>query len=96
VVEKIIWTKKSLADLRIIYDYINSDSPFYAKLTVQQIISKSELIRTLPLAGRVVPEFADPTIREFLLKDFKIIYRIQNSIAYLVRIYHSSRLLRSL
>lgn len=96
MVEKIIWTEKSLTDLRSIYDYINKDFPFYSKLNVQQIINKSELIRSSPLAGRIVPEFADQTLREFLLKDFRIIYRIENSIAYIVRIYHSSRLLRNL
>ncbi len=93
MVEKIIWTRKSFADLKIVYDYISKDSLFYASQTVQQIINKTELIKTSPMSGRMVPEFADKNLREFLLKDFRIIYRIHNSIAYIVRIYHTSRLL---
>ena len=63
MVEKVIWTRKSLADLRVIYDYINKDSSFYANLTAQQIIKKTEQIIVSPLAGRIVPEFNDPALQ---------------------------------
>ena len=96
MVEKIIWTKKSLADLKVIYDYINTNSHHYAKLTIQQIIAKAELIKNSAFAGRIVPEFNNPSLREFFHKDFRIIYRISTNIIYIVRVYHASRLLRKL
>jgi toxin ParE1/3/4 len=96
MVEKVVWTQKALSDLKEIFDYINKDSPHYASLTIQQIIDITSLIKNSPLAGRIVPEFHDNALREFILKNYRIIYRIEQSHAYIVRIYHSYRLLKGI
>ncbi len=60
---KISWTKWSLKDLRLIYNYISVDSPFYANRFISKIILRVEQLETMPLSGRIVPEKEDPTIR---------------------------------
>lgn len=96
MVKKVVWSKKSLVDLQVIYEYISKDSLYYAELTVNQIILKAAQIQRSPLAGKIVPEFADTNLRELFYKNFRIIYRLADSTAYVVRIFHSSRLLKSL
>lgn len=96
MVEKIIWTQKALSDLKDVFDYISKDSPHYASLTVQQIINKTSLIKTSSLAGRVVPEFSNIDLREFILKNYRIIYQIDQSKVYIVRIYNTYRLLSTI
>jgi addiction module RelE/StbE family toxin len=93
MVEKIIWTQKALLDLSEIFDYINKDSPHYASLTIQKIINKISLIKGSPLAGRIVPEFNNVALREVIYKNYRIIYKIDKSEAYIVRIYNTYRLL---
>ena len=96
MVTKIVWTRKAVSDLKDIFDYINKDSSHYAALTVQQIINKTSLILNFPLAGRIVPEFSNIGLREFILKNYRIIYRIKGTRAYIVRIYNTYRLLNTI
>ncbi|NJK87586.1 MAG: type II toxin-antitoxin system RelE/ParE family toxin [Bacteroidales bacterium] len=54
----------------------------------------SDLIEN-PFIGRIVPEFSDPTIRELIEGNYRIIYSVKNEIQVdILRIFHSARLLR--
>jgi len=96
MVEGIIWTQKALYDLRTIFNYIVKDSKLYADRTIRTIILKAGSIKRFPLAGRTVLEFEDETIREVFYKQYRIIYKLEGSLIYIVRIYHSARLLTAL
>lgn len=69
---KISWTKWSLKDLRLIYDYISIDSPFYAERFISKIISRVDQLENMPLSGRIVPEKDDPSIRELIEGNYRI------------------------
>lgn len=73
---KISWTKWSLKDLRLIYNYISVDSPFYAKRFISKIILRVEQLETMPLSGSIVPEKEDPTIRELIEGNYRIFYKV--------------------
>jgi plasmid stabilization system protein ParE len=45
-----------LADLEDIYDYIATDSPFYARLQVEKVIASVERLQLFPAFGRPLPE----------------------------------------
>ena len=96
MVEKLIWTRKALCDLKDIFDYIDKDSHQYSILITEQILDKAKRIITSPLSGKIVPEFQDPKLREILFKSYRIIYKLDDSVVYIVRVYHSSRLLGSI
>ncbi len=53
---EINWTEHAREDLKIIIDYLASQSQTVAKVRVQKIISKVDLLQTFPNIGRVVPE----------------------------------------
>ena len=53
---KIIWTQRSLTDLKSIAEYISQDSIKYASLTVERIINVTSYLETNPKIGRMVPE----------------------------------------
>lgn len=96
MVEKIVWTQKALCDLRDIFDYINKNSASFAEHTTTAIVAKVQAVKQFPEAGRIVPEFSDPFLRQVIHKYYRIIYRIESATIYVVRIYHSSRLLSSI
>jgi len=52
---KIIWTQRSLADLKSIAEYISKDSVKYASLTPERIIDITKHIENNPRIGRMVP-----------------------------------------
>lgn len=92
---RIRWTPQSADDLEAIAEYIASDSPHYARLFVLKVISAIDRLERFPEIGRVVPEMNDPAVRELILQNYRIVYRINTDVAEILTIYHSSRLLDS-
>ncbi|WP_192823360.1 type II toxin-antitoxin system RelE/ParE family toxin [Rufibacter sp. LB8] len=88
----VIWTAQALEDINAIAEYIAADSPKYAAITVQKFFSKAAMLETLPNSGRVVPELNNPSIRELLEGNYRIIYQItpQGQVQVLT-VHHSAR-----
>lgn len=93
---KIVWTQRSLSDLKSIAEYISKDSVKYASLTIERLIDIPKFIESNPKIGRKVPEVSkNSNIREMIFGNYRIIYKISNhSIAYILTIHHSARKLR--
>jgi toxin ParE1/3/4 len=82
------------ADFRSIFTYISRDSPAHARRTITRIVEIVDDLSHHPQAGRVVPEYGDPNLRERRHKSYRIIYRIRGDVAEVISIFHTSRLLR--
>ena len=48
---KIVWTDKSINDLKEVLDHISEDSIRYAQIMVSKIYQKTQIISTNPLVG---------------------------------------------
>ncbi|MFM9904055.1 MAG: type II toxin-antitoxin system RelE/ParE family toxin [Pyrinomonadaceae bacterium] len=90
---EIRWTSQAAEDLDSIAAFIFQDSPHYASLFVLQILKAVERLDRFPESGRIVPETNNPNIREILLGNYRIVYRLKYSTAEILTIYHGSRLL---
>lgn len=75
---EIIWTDNAIQDLIEIGDYIEKDSPKYAELTISILFNAPSILIYHPKAGKMVPEFSSPAIRELISGNYRIIYRIVN------------------
>ncbi len=93
---KIIWTQRSLTDLKSIAEYISKDSIKYASLTLQRILDVTKYLETNPRIGRMVPEVEKKDkIREIILGNYRIIYKITSSQSvHILTVHHSARRLR--
>lgn len=92
---KIIWTDQSLDDVDSIADFIAKDSLKYAKIQVQRFFNRVELLISHPKAGRIVPELNDKTIRELIMGNYRIIYKIvSKNQMNILTVHHSRRLLK--
>jgi len=88
---KVIWTNKSLKDLKSIFEYISIDSRYYAARFVNRLVQRVDQLEVFPESGRVVPEKEDPAIREIIEGNFRIFYRLQRGTVIILRIHNSSR-----
>ena len=61
---RVSWSPEALDDVEAIAEYIERDSPIYARAVVQKLLDAARNLNTFPNAGRVVPELGDDTIRE--------------------------------
>jgi plasmid stabilization system protein ParE len=68
------WTARALRDVRGIRDYIGRSS-LYARRVAQRLLDRADLLAEHPAAGRAVPEYDRPDIRELVEPPWRILYR---------------------
>ena len=86
------WTERAQVDLAAIQAFIAADSPAYAKIVVRRLISAVDPLRDFSNLGRAVAEFPDASIREVVLRPYRIVYRIVSSdLIHILTIHHSAR-----
>jgi len=91
---RINWSELSISDLKSIYDYISQDSKRYATITINKIYNRAQLLIEQPLIGRIVPEFNDTNIRELIIGNYRLVYKLLNEYTLdILRVYNSARLL---
>jgi toxin ParE1/3/4 len=95
-VARIDWSPQSLRDLEAIRAYIAQDSPRYADLMVERIVSAVERLAVFPESGRIVPERNDSTIREVIVRPYRVVYRVRPQLVEIVTVFRGSRLLPDL
>ncbi len=87
---KVKWTPQALRDVESISEYISRDSVFYAERYVRRIIERTRVLRKFPRAGRIVPEFNDPTIREIIHGSHRIVYKLLEKYIDILAVHHSA------
>ena len=87
----VIWADPAKTDLKAIHDFIASDSKYYAKKVIQDIIDRTNIIETHPMIGRKVPEIDDENIREIFAYSYRILYEIKSEKIYVIGIIHGRR-----
>lgn len=89
----ITWTESAGNDLISIKEYISIDSQLQAKLFIESVYTKVQVLMKFPEIGKPVPELPGTEYRELLFKRYRIIYRFSNNEIFIISIHHSSRLL---
>ena len=89
---EIVWSPQSIEDVESIRDYISRDSARFGLLVAAEIIQAVERLSRFPESGRIVPEFGDPALREVLWRNYRIVYRLQQSTVEVVTVFHGARL----
>lgn len=93
---QIIWSNESLTDLEALAEYIGKDSPYYAAAFVKKIIEASQVLQSFPACGRVVPEIGSMGIREVFVKNYRLIYKIEETSIVILALVHGARDLNEL
>ena len=90
---QIKWTLQALEDMEGIASFINRNSPRYAQIVILRIFQAIERLEVFPLSGRIVSEVKDKTVREILLGNYRIVYRIlPHDIVQILTVYHGARI----
>jgi toxin ParE1/3/4 len=89
----VVLSPKAVRDLETIVRYISLTNPSAARKIGQNLLDKIKELSQFPFRGQKVPEFDDPTIRQLILKPYRVVYRIEEdkkriSVA---RFWHSSQ-----
>jgi len=87
----VIWAGPARSDLRAIHDFIASDSKYYAKKVVKDVIERTNILEEYPRLGRKAPEINDENIREISVYSYRVLYEIKLEKVYIIGIIHGRR-----
>ncbi len=88
---KVRWTDTATGHLASIYEYIARDSARYAQRVIDRITSRSRQIARFPHLGQMVPEYQDPDIREVLVGQYRVIYKVTAKEVHVLAIIHGAQ-----
>jgi toxin ParE1/3/4 len=86
-------SRSARRDLEEIVRYISLDSPDRALEFGLFLVSKAKALGEHPEIGRIVPEFEDPVIREVVIRNYRVIYRVNHARrkVEIIRFWHGRR-----
>ena len=90
---KLIWSPAARDDLRDIVSFILRDSRQRAETFGYRLISETDKLQNFSELGRVVPEYSNPTIREIIVRSYRIVYRVDHAqkLIEIARVWHAAR-----
>ncbi len=73
--------------------FIALDNPVAAANLARHILDRIENASDLPFSNRAVPEKAERSVREIILKPYRIIYQVDDrrGAIHVLRIWHAAR-----
>ena len=89
------WSEEALEDIESIANYIEKDSPIYAKSVVSKFFEKAELLQEFSEFGRKVPEMNNSQICEIFVYSYRLIYKIEHTKILFIAVVHGRRLLEN-
>jgi toxin ParE1/3/4 len=90
---KIIWSPLAIDRATEIAEYIALDNPTAAQKWIDLIFQEVELLVSSPKMGRAVPEIGSKQIRELIIGNYRIIYRIEKISISVLTIRHGKQIL---
>jgi plasmid stabilization system protein ParE len=90
---KIFVTELANEDLAALVRFIARDNPQAAECFGLALLDKLKVLQDHPHLGRIVPERADPNLREIVHQPYRIVYRVREheQVVEVLRFWHSAR-----
>jgi toxin ParE1/3/4 len=86
----ILWTDSARADLRVIHAFIAKDSRVYAKRMIDRIKKAVDRLKRFPGSGTQVHEWDRPDLREIMVGNYRVIYRLDEQSAVILTVIHAA------
>jgi toxin ParE1/3/4 len=86
---RVAWSQAALRDIEAIANYIEQDSPAYARIVVCKLVAAGRQLEAFPFSGRPVPELGEPGVRELIVYSYRLIYRVTADTVMFIAVVHS-------
>ena len=90
----VVWTRRAIERLDEIEGFIAGDNPENVKAFVERLIARGGSLSDFHARGRVVPELSNPSIRELLVDNYRIVYRCDFNRIVILTVFEAHRSLR--
>ena len=89
----VTWTSQPPDDLEAICLFIARDAPQVAAVFADRVLRATDQLEHFPRLGRIIPEFGMENIREIIVGNYRLIYRIRDQDVQILTVHHGTRLL---
>lgn len=83
------WTSKALADLARLYEFLAPTNKPAAAKAVQALTKAPTILLSNPRIGEQLFQFEPREVRRILVAQYEVRYEIQDSIIYILRLWHT-------
>lgn len=92
---QVTWTTTAQQNAQAIRRYIAQEAPNAAAVMVRRFRSEAAQLARFPEMGRMVPEYADPRVRELIISPYRLLYRFDADVdlVRVIGVVHGSRML---
>lgn len=87
------WTPQAADDLEATCLFIARDSTQLAAAFADRILRATDQLAKFPRLGRIVPEVGTESIREIIVGNYRVIYRLGSEEVHILTVHHGARLL---
>jgi toxin ParE1/3/4 len=88
---EIAWTERARQDLQEIVEYISRDANAYAQSFALRLRKKIDRLCSFPESGRLIPEDPGRLIREVLVENYRVLYRVAQERVVILTVIHGAR-----
>ncbi len=92
---KVLWTDHAIQDLLGIKAFIAQDSMDRAEKWLIELYTAGENLSQLSSRGRIVPEFNQENLRELLIENYRLVYRIKSTTVEIITVFEGHRQLKA-
>lgn len=90
---RVLWSPLALARVDEVFEVIRWDKPGAAQRWVETLFESVEGLSEFPKRGRMVPEIGREEIRELLLGNYRVVYRVEERFISILTIRHGRQFL---
>ncbi len=85
---KITWSNLALESIQTASEFHRPSSAGFADTLIERVFERVFLLESHPLMGRIIPELNRPDLREFLYRQYRIMYQVLAPDALAILIVH--------
>ncbi len=88
---RVVWTEGARRELDAAIAFVADESLEGAISLLEEILTSTKSLDSMPDRGRVVPERDDPTVREILVGPYRLLYHVAESDVHILSVLHQRR-----
>jgi toxin ParE1/3/4 len=92
---KVLWTENAIQDLLGIKAFIAQDSTDRAEKWVSDLFAAGETLSRLSSRGRIVPELNQVNLRELLIENYRLVYRVKSTSIEIITVFEGHRQIKA-
>jgi len=88
----VVWTRLAFKRLLEIEEFIAKDNPEAAQSHTDRLLSETGKLSAFPKMGRKLPEIPASDIRELVIRNYRVVYRVQHESIHILTVFESHKL----